>query len=225
MTDRNTFMISILWIAWLDWHSSCFIQEATTQIKTMKKTILAVLAIGALSCGLFSQQAQATQISGTIRFVGGVHLDNNHLGLATTVVTWFDLGLNPGHSTVLTGDGDLNIAPGTQADMHNGWNFAGGGPQPGLWSVGGFTFDLASATITSQSNFFLNVLAEGTISGNGFDPTPGVFSFTIDNANGRPRVIFGFAAEGASLPDGGTTVMLLGAAIGALGMARRFLKK
>jgi VPDSG-CTERM motif len=29
---------------------------------------------------------------------------------------------------------------------------------------------------------------------------------------------------GASLPDGGTTVMLLGAALGALGMARRYLK-
>ena len=193
----------------------------------MKKTILAVLAIGALSCALFSQQAQATPISGTIRFVGGVHLDNNHLGLATTVVTWFDLGLNPGRSNVLTGDGDFSgIAPGTQADMFNGWVFNPSTPTPGLWSVGGFTFDLASATIISQSNFFLNVLGEGTISGNGFDATPGTFSFTIDNANGRPRVLFGFAAEGSAVPtpDGGATVMLLGAAIGALGIARRFLK-
>jgi hypothetical protein len=29
---------------------------------------------------------------------------------------------------------------------------------------------------------------------------------------------------GGAVPDGGTTVMLLGAALGALGMARRFLK-
>ncbi len=29
---------------------------------------------------------------------------------------------------------------------------------------------------------------------------------------------------GGSVPDGGTTVMLLGVAFGALGMARRFLK-
>jgi hypothetical protein len=28
-----------------------------------------------------------------------------------------------------------------------------------------------------------------------------------------------------SVPDGGTTIMLLGAALGALGMARRFLKR
>ena len=193
----------------------------------MKKTILAVLAIGALSCALFSQQAQAAQINGSIRFIGGVHLDNNNLGLATTVVTWFDLGLNSGHSTVLNGDGDLNIAPGTQADMFNGWQFNPSTPTPGLWSVGGFTFDLASATIISQSDFFLNVLGEGTISGNGFDPTEGTWSFTVDNSDGNPRVLFGFAAESSALPtpDGGATVMLLGAALGSLGIARRFLKK
>ena len=33
-----------------------------------------------------------------------------------------------------------------------------------------------------------------------------------------------FSAGGQGVPDGGTTVMLLGAALVALGMARRFLK-
>jgi hypothetical protein len=33
-----------------------------------------------------------------------------------------------------------------------------------------------------------------------------------------------FAAGGQGVPDGGTTVMLLGAALGALGMARRYIK-
>jgi hypothetical protein len=33
-----------------------------------------------------------------------------------------------------------------------------------------------------------------------------------------------FTAPGGAVPDGGVTVMLLGAALGALGMARRFLK-
>jgi len=195
-------------------------------MKNITKTILGGLAIGFVSCALFSQQAQAAQITGTIKFVGGVHLDNNQLGLATTVVTWFDIGGNAGHSTVLTADGSFSgIAPGTQSDMFNGWVFNPSTATPGLWSVGGFTFDLASATVTSQSNFFLNVLGQGTISGNGFDATPGTFSFTVDNSNGRPRVRFGFAAESSALPDGGATVMLLGAALGSLGMARRFLKK
>ena len=34
-----------------------------------------------------------------------------------------------------------------------------------------------------------------------------------------------FGPGGGGVPDGGTTVMLLGAALGALGMARRFLNK
>jgi hypothetical protein len=39
-------------------------------------------------------------------------------------------------------------------------------------------------------------------------------------------LVTGFAANGGgvSIPDGGTTVMLLGMALGALGTARRFLK-
>jgi hypothetical protein len=38
------------------------------------------------------------------------------------------------------------------------------------------------------------------------------------------HVVF-FGSEGTNVPDGGSTVMLLGAALGSLGMARRFLKK
>ena len=38
----------------------------------MKKTILAILAMGALSCALFSQQAQAAHVTGTIEFGGAV---------------------------------------------------------------------------------------------------------------------------------------------------------
>ncbi len=37
--------------------------------------------------------------------------------------------------------------------------------------------------------------------------------------------IRGWAGPTGTVPDGGSTVMLLGAALGSLGMARRFLKK
>jgi hypothetical protein len=43
-------------------------------------------------------------------------------------------------------------------------------------------------------------------------------------ANGAVVTGFGANGGGVSVPDGGATVMLLGAALGALGMARRFLK-
>jgi len=49
------------------------------------------------------------------------------------------------------------------------------------------------------------------------------WSFTTQSAGGHTRLNFSFSANGIAVPDGGTTVMLLGAALGVLGMARRFL--
>ena len=53
----------------------------------------------------------------------------------------------------------------------------------------------------------------------------GLGTVTFDNpVKDISHVIF-FGSPGGSVPDGGTTIMLLGAALGSLGMARRFLKK
>ena len=46
----------------------------------------------------------------------------------------------------------------------------------------------------------------------------------IQIQNGTGYTGFAAGPGGGSVPDGGTTVMLLGAALGALGMARRFLR-
>jgi hypothetical protein len=53
----------------------------------------------------------------------------------------------------------------------------------------------------------------------------GILTIPADGPNGYGLsgwILFNQTAPG--VPDGGTTVMLLGAALGALGMARRFLK-
>jgi hypothetical protein len=61
----------------------------------------------------------------------------------------------------------------------------------------------------------------------GFDAAAHIFVSATNPANAATSALAtGFAAEGAgtiTVPDGGTTVMLLGVALGALGMARRFL--
>ena len=186
-------------------------------MKHISKTILAALAIGLLSCGLLSQQAQAAPITGDINFVGAVNLDNTDLSLATAVNHWIV-------SVVGLSSGDLTVPVLTPVTMHEPYVFVG--PTDDLWSVNGFTFDLASATVVSQSVNFLNVLGTGTISAAGFDDTPGTWSFTISNADGKTHLAFGFQANTtAVVPDGGTTVMLLGAALGVLGIARRALKR
>ena len=187
--------------------------------------MLAALATGLLSCALFSQQAQATAIQGNINFAGGVQFDTNSLATATQVTTWFDVFNNAGFTSVAPG-GTGNFAgilPGTQATMAQPWIFTPSTATPGLWSVGGFTFDLLTSTVVTQNVNFLTITGSGIVSGNGFAPTNMDWSFSTQSSNGRPRVKFSFSADANAVPDGGTTVMLLGAALGALGMARRYL--
>ncbi len=50
------------------------------------------------------------------------------------------------------------------------------------------------------------------------------FSVTGVSAGGA-ALLDDISVEPAGVPDGGTTVMLLGTALGALAMARRFLKR
>jgi len=186
----------------------------------------------------FSHNASATRhalppvisatnaIEGNINFAGAVHLDNNNLGSATTVVTWFDAFNNAGKTSVVPGatGAFMGILPGTSATMAQPWVFNPSTPTTALWSVGGFTFDLLSATIVSQSNTFLNVLGTGIVSGNLFDPTPATWSFTVNNSNGQPKMMFSFAANNDSVPDGGVTVALLGLALVGVEVLRRKLK-
>jgi hypothetical protein len=190
-------------------------------MKNLTKTILAVLAIGFISCALFSEQAQATPIQGNINFAGSVQFDTNFAN-ATRVVTWFDIFNNAGFSSVAPGGtGDFaGIAPGTQATMAQPWIFNPSTPTPGLWSVGVFTFDLLSSTVVTHNAQFLSITGSGIVSGNGFDPTNMEWSFTTQNLGGT---IFSYSANGVAVPDGGSAVALLGLALVGIEVLRRKL--
>ena len=71
----------------------------------------------------------------------------------------------------------------------------------------------------------LSISGTGIVTGPaGFDPTQ-LMGFHDPECGRKHHIVFSFSANGtAGVPDGGATVMLLGAALGALGMARRFLK-
>jgi len=191
----------------------------------LSKTILAVLATGVLSCGLFSQQAQATAITGDIQFAGEVAFDTHSLATATKVVTWFDVFHNAGFSSVTSGTGDFaGIAPGTSAAMAQPWIFNPSTPTPSLWSVGGFTFDLLSSTVVTQNASTLVITGTGIVSGNGFDPTAMDWAFTTQSSGGKTRTTFSFSANGVAVPDGGSAVALLGLALTGIEVLRRRLR-
>jgi hypothetical protein len=78
---------------------------------------------------------------------------------------------------------------------------------------------IISFVLTNTSSTWLtaaNVLA--------FNANHWLIAAHIQIQNGSGNTGFAAGPGGGTVPDGGTTVMMLGAALGALGMARRFLK-
>ena len=201
-------------------------------MKNLSKTVLAVLATGLVSCALFSPSAQAVEITGHISFAGAVRLNSPSLLSATAVNQWRDVfDQNPGFANVAgapTGSFAGFVNAGDLAAFATPWTFGvvNGGPQNALWSVGGFTFDLLSSTVITRTATDLVIHGTGTISGNGFDPTAGVWDFHISNAGGQNQQNFSFAAssDGQGVPDGGSAVALLGIALAGIEVVRRKIK-
>lgn len=157
-------------------------------------------------------------ITGSIDFGGVATFDTTSLLTATRVNLW-------NASFVLQSSGDFGaIAAGTSVAMAAPWIFNPSTATPGLWSVGGFTFNLSGSVIVQQTSTFLNITGTGTITGNGFDPTPGTWSFTSSNSSGSNSSSFGFQAQSAAVPEAGS-VALFGIGTAGLLIGRRILRK
>lgn len=177
------------------------------------------IALTLAAAGLTAITAQAAPIVGQITISGGADLNSNNLGLATQVDAW----VTP---TVDSFDGSFVgfVALNDPVTMTAPWTFASGA-HAGLWSVGGFTFDLISSAVSFQSGTFLAVSGTGTISGNGYDPTVGTFNFTTQEPDASGIFSFSAANGFAGVPDGGSTLVLFGSVIvGLFGIARKSLQ-
>ena len=198
-------------------------------MKNLTKTILTLIAAGFALTALSTQEAQATKIDGRIDFAGSVMFDAAALQNVTQVVEWRDIFGNAGFSNVAAFNGSFVgfVNLGDQATMATPWTFLPPpGGQPALWSVGGFTFDLTSATVVTQNAMFLNIRGVGTVSGNGFEDTTAHWAFTVQNAGGGTGDFFSFSANTAAqgVPDGGSAVALLGMGLGVIEFIRRKLR-
>lgn len=183
------------------------------------KTALAFLTVALVTTAFTTPTARATMINGAITFAGGAVYDTNSLATATRVNNFTAV-------TVKSRDGDFasSVNVGDSVAMASPWIFTPSTPTLGLWSVGGFTYDLTSSTVVVQSGNFLVITGTGTISGNGFETTPGTWGFTsqFPKANGVFSFSSGSAAHG--VPDGGTTVALLGLGLAGIEILRRRLQ-
>jgi hypothetical protein len=94
-------------------------------------------------------------------------------------------------------------------------------------SFDGFTHSSSTIrfNLTNTSGTWANVAAVLAANSGGSLAAAHIF-VTVSPANaGNGALCTGFAANGGQVPDGGTTVMLLGLGLGALGMARRYIMR
>jgi hypothetical protein len=186
------------------------------------KTILVFFALGLISCAFCVQQAQANPVYGDITFAGGVTLDQPSVNNATQVTGWLDENGDKPTVQSVSGNFAYFVNAGDFVTFTPTWSFTSG-PIALFWQVDGFTFSLIASNIVFQGSGFLNVFGTGTITGHGFDPTSGTWSFTAqdDPSNG----IFSFSGGSEAIPDGGATVALLGLALAGIEGTRRKLRR
>lgn len=176
-------------------------------------TMAAVVVMG------FSSNVQAALITGHISFStenGTWQGNNNDINTISSIVTF-------GNVSVTSSSGSFSaIAPNTPVTMQ-GFNFATPTFNNPLWSVGGFTFNLTSITGITRTDSVIDTLGLsgfGTIS-NGIDSATGFWAWSGE-LNGQATFSFSSTTI-AQVPDGGTTVMLLGGALAGLGLLRKKL--
>jgi len=178
-------------------------------------------------------ELQATPIAGSISFDGGAVLLNNTLANATAIDSF-------GGSTIVSGGANLPTGSyaglaGTAVTMTSeGFTFSPGlSPSPinDLWSftVAGITYDFNLLTATGvYDNGSLDLSGTGTLQITGDPNTAGTWTMDIngggdgDNFNFDANNEVGSGTGGTSpVPDGGSTMMMLGAGLSGFALLRR----
>jgi hypothetical protein len=177
---------------------------------------------------------QAALISGAVNFSstagGGILLQDSagnvttNLGAATGIKSWT-------LSEVEEGSGSFDtVADGTAVLFPSPWIVNSSAL---LWAIAGpeaFTFNLTSCTTVFHSQYFLAIRGTGMLTANGFEATPATWWFTTQGVAAENKFSWSssiFASPDITpftpVPDGGTTIILLGGSLlGLHGLRRQF---
>jgi len=154
---------------------------------------------------------------GNIYLFGGV----NSVDVNVNATSWTISGITGSNS-------GTGFSPGPFSDGGSGNVDGFGIMNQTVNSFDGFTHsaDTVSFTLTNTSGTWASDAAVLIANSNGSLAAAHIFvtAFPADASNGA--IATGFAANGgARVPDGGTTVMLLGAGLTGLGLVRRLVKR
>lgn len=165
---------------------------------------------------VFTSTASAVEISGVIKFGGDVDID-------LTANTVDILGDDAVVIADPTGDfvsGGTSITTGDIA-VYNDFTYDVFAPVDPLWTIDGFSFKLSHITYINEviigTTEYLNLAGTGILSGNGFDPTSGSWTFSADGSDGE------FAFSSTNVPEPGIA-LLLGAGLIGFGISRKLRK-
>ncbi len=177
-------------------------------------TIAAPLVVGISA--LLSQNASAIPITGEVSFAGSYTINNPNLALATAFTSF------SGVTVSLAPTGDYAGLAGSAVTMtpFTFDPFPAGGIVP-LWSIvgsPGTTFDLLALNVAFESPTALLLTGTGIARKTGRDNTPGTWILSANTLG----TTFSFSSTNSSIPDGGTTVALLGMGlVGVEGLRRK----
>ena len=177
-------------------------------------TFAAPLVLGI--SGLLSHEASAIPIVGEISFAGSYTINNSNLALATQFNSFTGVTV----SALPTGDYAGLAGTGVNMTAFTFDPFPVGGVVP-LWSLvaqPGTTFDLLAINVAFESPTALLLTGTGIAHKAGRDNTPGTWILSANTLGST----FSFSSTYSSVPDGGTTVALLGMAlVGVEGLRRK----
>ncbi len=193
----------------------------------MKNTLLTI--VGAAAILALAQSTQAIPITGAIGFAGNATLNSATAATATTVTGWS--GATTANPVVQSSSGILGtvLPANTQVAFVAPWNFTVSSLITGFWTAVGpaVSFDLQNATFVRGNIFgsdYVSVYGTGLIHVAGYDATLWDFAITFQDPASVPSTqTFTFSASQHSVPDGGTTVLLLGAALSGMALIKRKL--
>src|SRR5450755_1670285 len=196
-------------------------------MRNLSKTMLAVVATGLLSCGLFCQQAEA--FTGNVLFAGTVKASGSSSTGHTTGLTftnpWTVASLpapdgayagTAGSSTIMTnfsftGTGTGAVLVG--GTVVNEWSFSSGGNT--------YSFNLETLTSATITNGTIAMSGTGTAFINGGNASTATWALQGTGHN----FTFNFStASTSAVPDGGSAVALLGIALAGIEIVRRKIK-
>lgn len=198
----------------------------------MKKPInavLAMLAVAVLACGVCEQaQAVAMPINGSVQFFGSAVPNGASPGTPVTVNF-----TNPWHT--LNGLGIYSAIPAGVTATFSSFDFTGDGvgavlsaaPIAPLWSFssGGldYSFDLHALTNGHSSPGSMSFTGTGIAHATGFDDTAASWSLQGSGTNFSFTISTSTTAAVGAVPEGGTTIGLLGISLVAFLVMRRQL--